>query len=139
MRFLALLLPMYALVGCSDSRGGYEGESDDVKVLYVRELEYHRPVTGPNADRFKEVVLPVLRKDQSVHTAYFLFATGDPDDGERATLVVIADGSVNPTKLIDEIVVPTSFVEEGGGVDIVFLGGRNEQEIRKVCQPFFER
>jgi hypothetical protein len=110
-----------------------------VEVFHVRDLEYHRPVTGPRADEFKATVLPILQNDNAVHTAYFLFATGNPDDGERATLVVIADGSLNPTRLIDEILAPTKFVEEGGGVDIVFLGGRDEQRIREVCEPFFSR
>lgn len=139
MRFLTLPLITIAVVGCSDSRGAYEGDSDDVKVLHVRDFEYHRPVVGPDADKFKDAVLPILQKDKSVHSAYFVFATGRKEDGERATLVVIADGSVNPTRLIDEMLVPTEFAKELGGVDTVFLGGRDEEEIKKVCEPFFDR
>lgn len=94
---------------------------------------------GPAERRLKEALAVVLGLGPSVRRAYLARVR---TDGATAgvMLALLTDDAEDSEKLVAQAGKTfAALFNAKASLDVIFLDGRKDAEIRKVCAPFFER
>ncbi len=94
---------------------------------------------GPAERRLKEALAVLFGLDASVRRAYLARVRNDGSTS-GAMLALLTDDEEDSEKLVAQAGRTfAALFNARASFDVVFLDGRKDIEIRKVCPPFFER
>lgn len=108
------------------------------RKLNVQEIKFIGEQDGPNERLLKEKLIEVIRGKRSVSRAYLARATYNSEGDAEVVLALKTPDRSNRRIVKACAEVLRSIAPADVHLDIVFLSETMEQELAKVCKPFYE-
>src|SRR5262249_26117380 len=110
----------------------------EVEPLRQSTVRFVREQDGEPERQLKTRLLPVLRSRPDAASAAFLVCV-DYGEPNASGVALCAAGPADAGFVRDIGVVFSGLFSKGSHLDILFLSDDKESEVRKVCEPFYER
>lgn len=110
-------------------RGIVAGEAADAQFI--------GPQEGPGAAIFENLFLEALVALPQVHRAYFCKLRFPEEEVNRAAVCVVTASARDPAVVDALIPVVRRHLDQKYQIDILTLSEPQENELKKVCRPFY--
>jgi len=111
----------------------------DERVRRERRIEFLGEQSGKPEDELKALLRNVFRRHHRVTRAY-LAVVGFAPTAQRAVALCIAPAGAESRALVDGIELEFARLFAGDAdLDIIFVDQQQEEDLMRVCQPFYPK